>query len=149
MSIETWLAIGARIVDAAPVDLDPAVFDSAKTGLGAGGPAVRNAPEPCNPPAKPLWPLAEPDRVFIGVRVDKPLKNHVEIATALVAMACERGITPVIFSGLAHSGFERFGFRVERLAGADKTQRLICEEELKRLWDISLVVDASDITALR
>ena len=85
------------------------------------------------------------ERVAIGVKVTEPMGNAVQIATQLVAMAIERGITPVILSSIPISGFEQYGFRVERLAGATPAQQAICEEELKQFWDIAVVVNAQDI----
>ncbi len=106
---------------------------------------ARNLPDGWLPPSHSIWPMNEPDRVAIGIRVTAPLEGEAEIATRLVAMAVERGITPVIFSTIASSGFERFGFRVERLCGANAREIAACEEELKRFWDIAVVVEAADI----
>ncbi len=92
--------------------------------------------------------MVDPDRVAIGVRVTKPVKDPIAIANRLIALATERGVTPVIFSSIASSGFERFGFRVEHLGGNSKAELEACEAELKQFWDIAVVVDAADIVQM-
>jgi len=143
---DLWQQMAARIVHEQPVELDGLVFEDVKK---AGGNLGREVPDAWIAPSTANWAMNDPDRVAIGVRVDKPLPNTVDIATQLIAMAIERGITPVIFSSISPSGFEQFGFRVERLAGKDPAQLQVCEEELKRFWDIAIVVDAADIAQMR
>jgi hypothetical protein len=69
-------------------------------------------------------------------------------ALRLAAVAVERGIMPVILSTIDMSGFERFGFRVERLP-AEPALRAEAERELIRFWDLSLIIDAEDIGLLK
>lgn len=145
MSVNTWSAIGARLATAQPVDLDDLVFGTADRGPG-GGWMTRDVHAPA--PAKTLWHLKNSRAAHIAVRVDAPLDNIVQVAASLVAMAAERAVIPVIFSQIAHSGFERFGFRVERLAGADDAALAACEADLKRFWDVAVVIDARDIARL-
>jgi hypothetical protein len=148
MNTEVWFKIGGRITAGSPVDLDALDLFVPATA-GRTGSSLKRAPSAAKPPpATVLWPSADPERVCIGVRVTEPLKSNVTIAASLVAMACERNITPVIFSSVAHCGFEPFGFRVERLAGKTEAERLAYEAELKRFWNITVVVDAARISAL-
>ena len=65
----------------------------------------------------------------------------------LAAVALERGVTPIILSALDMSGFERFGFRVERLP-AQPAERATAEAELARVWDLSIIIDADEIGLL-
>jgi len=141
-----WQQMAARIVHEQPVELDGLIFDDAQK---PGGDLVRDVPDTWIAPSRANWAMSEEDRVAIGVRVTKTLPNTVDIATQLVAMAVERAIIPVILSSISPSGFEQYGFRVERLAGKDQAQLQVCEEELKRFWDIAIVIDAADIAQMR
>ncbi len=145
MGDERWLKVAARLGACEPVDLDSALFGApadapppgwlARQGIGAGA-----------APSSALWPLDQGDGAFVGVRVSAPLEDVVSIATRLVAIACERGVTPIILSQLPLCGLERFGFRVERLPDGDSAQLRAYEEELMRFWRIAVVIDASQIT---
>ncbi|MFQ5623197.1 MAG: hypothetical protein ACE5FS_07345 [Paracoccaceae bacterium] len=149
MASDVWAEMAARLTTQQPVDLDDPIAAESGAAPDPGGCVRRELGEHWIPPAQSVWATAESDRVAIGVRVNGDLKGRVEIAARLIAMACERGVMPVIFSTCPESGFERFGFRVERVAGADASQRAACEEELKRFWDIAVVVDAEQINRLR
>ncbi|MEE9387396.1 MAG: hypothetical protein V3U96_02195 [Paracoccaceae bacterium] len=145
MTVEAWFEISARIVAGAPAEIDDVLFDDLAGKPAAGGCPDNQMAKPWILPSKALWKQSASERVAIGVKVTEPMGNAVQIATQLVAMAIERGITPVILSSIPISGFEQYGFRVERLAGATPAQQAICEEELKQFWDIAVVVNAQDI----
>lgn len=90
-----------------------------------------------------LWAEPESDYTRIGIRVADPLAHPVQLAARLAAAAIERKVAPVILTTLAVSGFERFGFRVERLP-ADSAERDRCEAELSAFWNFALVLDAAE-----
>ncbi len=146
MSIEDWNAIAARLTNQTPTDLDAALWPDAKSGSGgeiAAEPDLRDAQL-----SSASWPLNDPDNASIGIRVTKPLGNPVGLAVALIAMATERNVTPVVLSSLDRCGLEQFGLRIERLAGETQQDREICEEQLKRFHDITIVVDAENLMSL-
>lgn len=135
-----WLSVLARIAPGEPLDLD-----MSKDGAGGALPAW----EPGMPPPSPrLWERAELDISYIGIRVDRPVANQGHVALKLAAAALERGVTPVILTSLDSSGFERFGFRVERFVGASAADRAAWEAEMSAFWSFALIIDAADVTAL-
>lgn len=135
------LEILARLLDAAPRDLDAglAVAGPPKGGTLACGPGVPLSPR--------LWQRDE-DWACLGIRVTEPPDDVTALARRLAATAVERGIIPVILSPLDQSGFERFGFRVERLSGATPEARAAEEAELQGFWNFALILDAADLTAI-
>jgi hypothetical protein len=58
----------------------------------------------------------------------------------LVAFALEKDVEIVVLSHVDHCGFERFGFRTERIAGATEAERAACEDQLRRFWNIDTVL---------
>ena len=95
-------------------------------------------------PSAALWPNDDEEVSFIGIRVTAPLANPVALARRLAAAEEERGVIPVILSGLPVTGLEAFGFRVERLPATPGPERDRCEAELSRFWSLALVVEAGD-----
>ncbi|MFV2001697.1 MAG: hypothetical protein ACC619_01805 [Paracoccaceae bacterium] len=149
MSDDVWLAVLSRISADAPVDLDHEVFSSdPKDGQKAiCFSSLRDGKAP-NPPSAKLWDSRSPVRSYLGVRVDTVPSDITPAAIRLAAAALERNIIPVILTTLADSGFERFGFRVERIMGETKVERAAFEEELKRFWGMAIVIDVGDVAAL-
>ncbi len=145
MSDDIWSDIAARLSPSAPVDLDALLpQDRPRPGgwlereVGAGWVA----------PARAIWASRPGGAATIGVRVTGELDNVARTAARLVAIATERNVTPIIFTTLASCGLERFGFRVERLSGANARQQAVCEAELMSFWDIVIVIDAAQIGSL-
>ncbi|MGL4279767.1 MAG: hypothetical protein ACRCS0_05330 [Albidovulum sp.] len=132
------LDILARLTDAAPVDLDLGLDAAAPGGALATGAGVPLSPA--------LWPRAE-GWACLGIRVTEPPADVTTLARKLAATAAERGILPVILTTLDQSGFERFGFRVERLSGASEEARMVEEAELAGFWNFALILDARDLIA--
>ena len=135
------LEILARLQDTAPVDLD-ALLPGA--GPAKGGTLGPDAAVPLSPA---LW-QRDDGWACLGIRVTEPPKDVTALARRLAATAVERGIIPVILSSLDQSGFERFGFRVERLSGATPEARTAEEAELQGFWNFALILDAADLSLL-
>lgn len=81
-----------------------------------------------------------PSTVCIGVRVEGDYIDRTDLSMKLASMAIEKEIMPIIISRGDYSGMEKFGFRVEKLSGETEDQQLNCEEQLKRFWNISVVI---------
>jgi hypothetical protein len=62
-------------------------------------------------------------------------------------MAVQKGVDPIILSAIGRTGFERWGFRVERLP-PDPSARAQAEAELAAFWGIAVIIDAEDVAAL-
>lgn len=144
MSDERWLDVVARIVPGDSLDLDEALFgrDTPEPGpVSARGKVASTAPS-----AK-LWERQETTS-HIGIRVDRPAPEVPHLAFKLASIAAERSVVPVILSPLARTGFERYGFRVERLPPGPPEEVARCEEEIRRFWDMPIVIDLEDVEAL-
>ena len=112
MTDERWFDVIARMTPDEPLDLDAVLFDvSASADPGEVAPLGRA--ETMAPSAR-LW---ERDEALshIGIRVTQAHPDALELAFRLASAAAERGVVPIILSPLERTGFERFGFRVERL----------------------------------
>ena len=136
MTAELAMDILARLQDAAPVDLDR-MLDG--PGAATQGATLTTADPIALSPA--LWSHAE-GWACLGIRVTTPLPDVTSLARRLAATALERGIFPVILTTLDQSGFERFGFRVERLTEAGAAGE---EAELAGFWNFALILDAGDL----
>lgn len=134
-----WLQLLARITPAAPWNLDDA---PSPTGRGHCRAEAADSP----PPAA-IWPRRATGGA-IGIRVTTPLKDVASAAARLAAAAVERDVTPVILTPLPLSGFEQFGFRVERLPDGPAATVEAIEAELTQLWALALIVNAEDIVHL-
>lgn len=143
MTPEHWLAVLARIAPGEAIDLDVEV--PAPRPRGRGLPAW----DPEGPQPSPrLWDRGDTGASWIGIRLDAPLADPARAALRLASAALERGVTPVILTALDASGFERFGFRVERFVPGPGADRAAWEAEMTAFWSLALIIDASDVAAL-
>ncbi len=81
-----------------------------------------------------------PSTVCVGVRVAAELPDAADRAMRLAAFMVERDVIVVILAETDVTGLERFGFRVERVSGATDAERAHCEEQIRRFWNIDLVL---------
>ncbi len=146
MTEEDWLAVVARIASHQPLDLDQTVFHALVRPVPGG--AFTGPRDDPLPPSSRLWDRDEASGSFMGVRVTAPLPDCATTALRLAAVAVERQVIPIILSTLPDSGFEQFGFRVERLLGGTPEQLLAAEEDLSRFWNLAIIVDAADVALL-
>ena len=149
MKEEAWLAVLSRVSVAKPMDLDAAIFE-AKSKIDSKNLGFRSSGDPADarPPSTRLWNRENTGNSYLGVRVHEAPADCTQVAVRLAAGALERGIIPIILTTLPDSGFERFGFKVERIMGETPQEREACEEELKRFWDMAIVIDVSDVASL-
>ena len=102
-------------------------------------------------PGRDLFPLPEallmpeaamkrPDAVAVGLRAAGEAPDVVDRAMRVAAFAAERDAEIVVITDADRSGFERFGFRVERLAGDTAEARAACEDQIRRFWNLDLVL---------
>lgn len=89
----------------------------------------------------PSAALKRADAVCVGLRAGAAGDaDVVDRAMRLAAFAAERDVEVVILSDADRSGFERFGFRVERIAGETPEERAACEDQIRRFWNLDLVL---------
>lgn len=144
---EKWLDIVSGLSGAAPVNIDLQI--EAGTARPPRVAPDRFWPEAAfRAPSVSLWQWRDADHSCFGIRVTEPVALPNRVALRLAAAAVERGVIPIILTTLPVSGFERFGFRTERLFGATPEARAACEAELMRFWNMAIVIDAGDVALL-
>lgn len=142
MTAEFWQDVLSRISNSKPIDLDPLIFEDRKVKIGnAIKLPAQNDPTPLS---KKLFPKCDVTQSYIGLRVTSANSDHTQIAVRLAAAALEKGVIPIILTTLNESGFERFGFRVERLTGSTKKELSRQEKQLTAFWGLAIIVDVAD-----
>ncbi|MEL7346022.1 MAG: hypothetical protein AAFN59_14395 [Pseudomonadota bacterium] len=139
MATPDWSKVLAGLSPHRPTDLDAQDTKAPPPGRLSG---------PQRAPSSKLF-AQEVERAGIGIRVRTPLADPSALAARLAAIALERDLMPVILSEVPRSGFERWGFRVERISGATQEDRDAMVEEVKAFWAIAVVIDAADVHNLR
>ena len=150
MTDDNWLAVLSRISSDQPLDLDSVIFDS----VDEKTPVAKMTAFPCSggaydPPSCLLWERGGSGTSYLGVRVTSALHDCAYTALLLAAAALERQVIPIILTTLTNSGFERFGFRVERLPNGPADERDACEQELSRFWNMAIIIDAAEVALIR
>ncbi|WP_420586161.1 hypothetical protein [Ruegeria sp.] len=98
-------------------------------------------------PSAALWERDADSHINIGVRIHKMPEAAWEIARRLAAAAIERNVVPIILSRVDCSGFEQFGFRVERIPDEELAARA-AEEEMRKFWALAIIIDGQDVAQL-
>jgi hypothetical protein len=142
MTDTRWLDVIARLSAEDPVDIDPLLGHvpppPPPAGAPADAPAIRSGR---------LW-ARTPTLSYIGIRVLRTPADVRRAALGLAAAAVERGVIPIILSPLPRTGFEPYGFRVERLPAGPPEAAALHEAELCRFWDLAVVIDLADAARL-
>jgi hypothetical protein len=136
MDTSQWNAILSRIGPHEADDLDAllAPFDRRQGSVGRDIFPL---------PAAVLMPqaaLKRADAVCVGLRAAPGEGTAADRAMRVAAFAIERDVEIVVLSETDYSGFERFGFRVERIAGDSPEARAACEDQIRRFWNLDLVL---------
>ncbi len=88
----------------------------------------------------PQTALKRSDAVCIGLRSTEIDGSVADRAMRIASFAIERDAEITVLSETDYSGFERFGFRVERIAGDSPEEREACEDQIRRFWNLDLVL---------
>lgn len=136
MDRANWQALCARIVPQDADDLDDLVapYDPAVAATG------RDVFPDLTAATAPDVAFKRADLVCIGVRVSARAPDTADRAARIAAFAAERDVEVVVLAETDVTGFERFGFRTERLVGDTQTERSQCEAQIRRFWNIDLVL---------
>ena len=137
---QTYLDVLARLPAAAPTGLDDLLSGSGHPAQGHLLPGGRFIPSPV------LWETDAPRVSRIGLRVTRPPADLRRIAARLAAIALERAVYPVVISHVGVCGLQQYGFRVEQVAGTEEEDRRCSEEQIRRLWNLAIIVDAQELT---
>ena len=136
MNTDHWTRVMGLITPAAPVDLDDVLEPLDPRRAKAG---TTRFPEDIPDVALPVG-FANGDTVCFGARITKDTPDRIRLAMNLAQMAAEKGAEPIILSHVGTCGLERFGFRVERIAGDSEEARATAEAQAIRFWNIVLVI---------
>ncbi|MFZ5708249.1 MAG: hypothetical protein ACOY4T_00990 [Pseudomonadota bacterium] len=149
MKREIWAEILTRITGERPLDLDGPVFGHPQAQADVTGSTARSGggENDILRPSARLLHTREAGSASIGIRLTRPLQDPAGLALHLAAMAVQKGVDPVILSAIGRTGFERWGFRVERLP-ADPAARALAEAEIAAFWGIAVILDAEDVARL-
>ena len=137
-----YAAILANLTRNAPLHIDPLLFGNSPT-QGANLAFV----EPRPTVSADLWSRTADGISYIGIRVSHSIADQHAVAADLAAVAVERQIIPVFLSRIGDCGMQRFGFRVELIGGVNEDEMQACEEQVSRLWNLAIIIDAADIAS--
>jgi hypothetical protein len=131
-----WIALVSRISPHDADDLDDllAPFDRRQ---GIAGRDIFPLPEAV---LRPHVVLKRNDAICVGLRAPAPNSVAFDRALRVAAFAIERDVQIVVLSEADYSGFERFGFRIERISGDSGEKREACEDQVRRFWNLDLVL---------
>lgn len=136
MDVARWSSLLSRIVPQDADDLDTLTrpHDRRHEAVGADlFPEVEALLQPQDS-------FRRVDTVAVGLRVTAPLTDACDRAMRLAAFAAEQDVEIVVLAHVDVTGLERFGFRIERVAGASPEARAQCERQIRDFWAIDLVL---------
>ena len=145
MNDDFWLEVVSRVTNNELIDLDGLIFGAPDNGVSTKGIRTKKAQ---GTPSTRLWESAIIGNSYIGIRVNERLPDLSQAALRLAAAALERDVIPVILTTLTDSGFERFGFRVERLVGENPDDYADQEQELMQFWNMAIIIDVAQVASL-
>ena len=131
-----WTEQASRIVPRDTDDLDPVIAPTDPRHAPGGRdlfPAIDSV-------LRPTTAMKRGDAVCIGLRVSAALPDAADRAMRLVAFAAERDVEVVVLAETPYTGLERFGFRIEQIVGDTPEARATCEAQIRRFWNIDLVL---------
>jgi hypothetical protein len=137
MGTPSWNAILLRIATQDAHDIDDLIAQDDPGGSASIGSDVFPR---INAVLMPQAPMKRTDAVAVGIRVGPNLKDAADRAMRLTAFAIERDVDIVVLAEGDTSGLERFGFRHERIVGEAADARSACEDQIRRFWNIDLVL---------
>lgn len=143
MTEEDWLAVIGGIGVAA----DCLFFGDAPHAAPPAFALRGRGPGP-SAPSRTLWPRDETAAAALGVIVQAVPADVALLALRLASVAVERELLPVILTTRDQTGFEPYGFRIERLTDRDGAPDAAELAELSAFWDFAVIIDAADIVTL-
>ena len=140
-SAQNWADIMTRASTVAPQNIDDLLCSQnalAQHGDGAvifPDGAFYSGAEPVTAVRRPAIAVLLPDQ-----NNRTPAAEAHVLATRYAALAIEKECEIVILTHQHNAGFERFGFRVERIAGATPEARESCLNQLRAFWGFEIVI---------
>ena len=136
MEAQRWISLLPRIVPHEADDLD----DLTSAYDVRAGSAGHDILPKINPALHCENAFRRADTVCVGFRVSRPLPDACDHALRLASLAAEQDVEIIVLALTDVTGLERFGFRIERIAGAGPETRDLCEQQVLRFWGIDLVL---------
>ena len=136
-----WSEILGRAFCPAPINIDPFLADLNPLCPQGTGTVLFSCTDP-HKAAPRFPPFARPAIGVLLADVDAPVAPEKvrDVAARYAALAVEKECEVIILSHQNNSGFERFGFRVERVAGADATANAVCIAQLRQFWELEIIL---------
>jgi hypothetical protein len=136
-----WSEVLGRSFCPNPINIDAVLADLNPLCRGAQGTVVF-APDDLQQASPPFPPAARPAIGVLLADHDGPISGDrtKDLAARYAALAIEKECEVIILSHQHNAGFERFGFRVERVAGADADARAACVAQLRQFWDLEIIL---------
>lgn len=138
---QDWAVIMTRASTVAPVNIDSLLCGWNYLARHGSGDVIFPQDAFCvghalpNASARPVIAVLLPDK---DDRL--PAEEVHVLATRYAALAIEKECDVVILTHQHNAGFERFGFRVERLAGTTQAEQDACIAQLRLFWGFEIVV---------
>lgn len=142
MNTNFWLDIVSRLSPNMPLDLD-GEMETEIAPINLGDTTARTKSQSSLPST--IFAKSDISTIALGIRVTEPVKDPATVALHLATLALERHVYPVILATVGYTGFEQFGFRVERIDRGNPDEAAAQEEELKQFWNMAIVVDLKDV----
>jgi hypothetical protein len=136
METPRWSEQLSRIIpqDADDLDATLAEFDPRRASPG------RDVFPETEAVLRPNAAMKRADAVCIGLRMPAAMADAADRAMRLAAFAAERDVEVVVLADADGAGLERFGFRSERVAGDTDAAREACIDQIRRFWNIDLLL---------
>ena len=133
---ERWTTIIAGITPQEPEALDTVMAPFDTVPARAGRLLFPAAAADAAPPTD----FEAAETVTFAARITEGTTDRLTLAMTLAQMAMEKGAEAIILSHVDDPGFDRFGFRVERVSGETEEERAASEAQLVRFWNIVFVI---------
>ena len=138
---QAWSERLVRTSTSCPANIDSLLAPANPLAAHAPGNAIF-PPLDALPAQRALGP---DERPAIGVFLDDAAERLPDAHTSLMAtryasLAIEKECEVIILSHQSNAGFERFGFRVERIAGETAAQRDGCVAQIRQFWGLEIMI---------
>ena len=136
-----WAQALAQSTPVCPDDLDALLVGHDPMAAVAPGavlsPTEGLAIQPLDKPASAIPAIGV---LLDDLRAPQGAEKCASLCVGLAGLAIEKSCEIVILSHQSISGFERFGFRVERIAGANAEERATSIQQLRNFWGIDVMI---------
>lgn len=139
-SAQQWATVMTRIASAEPENIDDFLAPANGLAVHERGKSIFAHADGCLIPVRhdgrrPVIAVVLPDQEAALAPDETQL-----LAMRYAALAIEKECDIVVITHRDRSGFERFGFRVERIAGETEEMRSACLDSLRQFWGFDIQI---------